>query len=500
MTHKNTSEPQDQALNHSKTFDFNSSSKKLININLYYLVGITVLIVSLIYVIFYLPQTISKPKLETDSKVFMEKELNKAIDESPWHEAQLAKYRKKSQLILAIVLEKQNKLESHHVNLWDENQFKQALEKAKMGDLSYRSQEFDKAISLYNQSLDTLSKIELEIPIHYEKYLKKGTNALEKNNAKEAKSNLQIAMYLQPNATAAQEKYDRSLVLNQVLSLNKEGLVLMKNKALDLARKRLLKAASLDVHSKITQENLKQINEKIIHRDYSKAMSQGYVNLNKKNFNSAIEFFTKAQKISPESSDPKTAIIQSKNEKTQNQISKILKLAAILESELKWRESAAQYNKALSIDSSLITARVGLIRSNSKADLENKLKFIINNPMRLSNNNVYQEAKITYNVAIKIQNPDKNLVSQIVSVKQILQKSKLPINVEIFSDDLTLVTIFRVGEMGHFTNKQLSLKPGEYTLIGSRSGYRDIRKVVTLIPGSQNTKIHVKCIEKINNG
>lgn len=175
-------------------------------------------------------------------------------------------------------------------------------------------------------------------------------------------------------------------------------------------------------------------------------------------------------------------------------------MASELEKKLKWEASAEQYNKALLIDSSLISARVGLIRTKSKADLENKLNYIINNPMRLSNNNVYQEAKNTYNIAIKIQNPDKNLASQIAVVEQLLEKSSLPIDIEILSDDLTSVTIYRVGDIGHFTNKHLSLKPGEYTLIGSRSGYRDIRKVVTLIPGSQNNKIHVKCIEKVNNG
>lgn len=306
MTHKDTSESPKQILNSAKTIDLNSNnqsraSKKGLNINLYYLLGLTILIAALIFVIFYLPQTITKPTLETDSKVFMEKELNKPIDESPWHEAQLAKHRKTSQTILAKVLEKQNTLENHHVNLWRKNQFKHALDKAKMGDLSYRSQEFDKAIALYNQSLNQLAKIELEIPLFYDKYLKQGIDALEKNDAKKAKNNLQIAMYLQPNAIEAQEKYDCALVLNKVLSLNKEGVALIKNKALNIAQKRFLMAAALDANSKITQENIKIVNERIKYRDFSKVMSQGYVNLNNKKFNSAIKFFTRAQNIYPES-------------------------------------------------------------------------------------------------------------------------------------------------------------------------------------------------------
>ena len=86
MTHKDTSEQQEQAITPSKTFELNNknirnSNTKFNSANFYYLIGITALVFALIFVIFYLPKNISKPELETDSKVFMEKELNKAIDD-----------------------------------------------------------------------------------------------------------------------------------------------------------------------------------------------------------------------------------------------------------------------------------------------------------------------------------------------------------------------------------------------------------------------------------
>jgi tetratricopeptide (TPR) repeat protein len=505
MTHKDTSEQQEQAITHSKTFELNNknirnSNTKFNSVNFYYLIGITALVFALIFVIFYLPKNISKPELETDSKVFMEKELNKAIDESPWHEAQLSKHRKTSQTILAKVLDKQNILEQHQVELWGKEKFDLAFEKAKQGDLSYRLQEFNKAISLYTESLTELTNLEHEIEQHYQLYLKKGSEALANNNATRAKKQLQIAMYLKPTDVEAQEKYDRALVLDEVLSLNNEGVILIKNKSLDNAKKRFLTAIDLDKNSQLTQDNLKSVEAKITQRDFSKAMSQGYISLNNHEFKTAIKYFTQAQKIIPDSNDPNAAILQSKNQQTQSQISNILKSALELEKSLKWQAAAKEYNKVLLIDSSLTSARVGLIRTKSKADLEHKLNGIINYPARLSNNNVYQEAQNIYKQATEIQNQDVNLLKQITSVQHILRQSKLPINIEILSDDLTRITIYRIGDIGHFTNKNMSLKPGEYTLIGSRNGYRDIRKVVNLLPGSKNNKILVKCVEKVNNG
>ncbi len=501
MTHKDSAKPQEERLTDSIILNSNTQDKGTVkHLTFYYLLGLISLISALIFVVFYLPKAIDKPELETSSSVFIEKELSKPIDESPWHEIQLSKHRKTSQEILSNVLDKQNTLEKHQVKLWASKPFKQALEKAKQGDLFYRNQEFEQAISLYLESLSSLESLELEIPKQYEAYLKQGSKALENNNASDAKRLLQIAMYLQPNKVISQQKYDRALVLDEVLSLNKEGLVHMKNNSLDLAKARFLSAYSLDKDAVLTKNNLASVNAKITQRDYSKAMSQGYVSLNNNEFDNAISFFNQAQKISPTVPAPKVAIRQSKNQKTQHKISQIMRNASLLEKELQWHSAAKQYKQALNIDSSLTTARIGLIRSRSKAGLEDKLNFIMKHPMRLSNHNVYSEAQRTYKEAISIRHRDNKLKEQIASVKRILAQSQSPISIEISSDNLTSVTIYRVGDIGLFINKHMSLKPGEYTLIGSRSGYRDIRKVVRLIPGSKNNKVHVTCIEKVNNG
>ena len=43
------------------------------------------------------------------------------------------------------------------------------------------------------------------------------------------------------------------------------------------------------------------------------------------------------------------------------------------------------------------------------------------------------------------------------------------------SDKLTDVTLYRVGRFGRFSEHRLMLRPGEYTAVGSRIGYRDVR-------------------------
>ena len=53
------------------------------------------------------------------------------------------------------------------------------------------------------------------------------------------------------------------------------------------------------------------------------------------------------------------------------------------------------------------------------------------------------------------------------------------------SDQLTSVTLYRVGALGAFAAKEVELRPGTYTAIGSRDGYRDVRQTFTVRPGPE---------------
>ncbi|NBU24181.1 MAG: hypothetical protein EBS39_00870 [Gammaproteobacteria bacterium] len=66
------------------------------------------------------------------------------------------------------------------------------------------------------------------------------------------------------------------------------------------------------------------------------------------------------------------------------------------------------------------------------------------------------------------------------------------------SDGLTQVTLQRWGAVGAFTRKELRLKPGRYVAIGTRAGYRDVRREFTLSPGAAAPVIVVRCTEAVS--
>jgi hypothetical protein len=69
--------------------------------------------------------------------------------------------------------------------------------------------------------------------------------------------------------------------------------------------------------------------------------------------------------------------------------------------------------------------------------------------------------------------------------------------VTLVSDNATEVTVYRVGELGTFAARELELKPGRYTAVGSRRGFRDVRETFTVLPGRENGPVTVVCVESI---
>ena len=79
----------------------------------------------------------------------------------------------------------------------------------------------------------------------------------------------------------------------------------------------------------------------------------------------------------------------------------------------------------------------------------------------------------------------------------LLTQFDAPVHVSVTSDGVTHVVIYRVGDLGKFNDRSVSLKPGKYTFVGSRLGYRDIRRDVEIAPGQNDAAVEIHCEEQI---
>ena len=85
------------------------------------------------------------------------------------------------------------------------------------------------------------------------------------------------------------------------------------------------------------------------------------------------------------------------------------------------------------------------------------------------------------------------LAEKIVEVEALLRFYAHPLEVVLRSDNATEVLLSNVGPLGRFSEKRLSLRPGAYTLIGSRDGCRDVRTTITV--HSEMAPVDIRCVE-----
>ncbi len=91
----------------------------------------------------------------------------------------------------------------------------------------------------------------------------------------------------------------------------------------------------------------------------------------------------------------------------------------------------------------------------------------------------------------------RKLTRQRNTLASLLKKALIPVEVMLQSDDFTDVTVYQVARLGSFINHTLSLKPGKYTAVGSRDGYRDVRQEFQVILEQPLSPIVIQCREKI---
>jgi serine/threonine-protein kinase len=171
--------------------------------------------------------------------------------------------------------------------------------------------------------------------------------------------------------------------------------------------------------------------------------------------------------------------------------------ARSLEEQEEWAAALAEYEAALAVDPHVTFALEGKEKATGRAALSDGLDFHARNPARLSTEGVAREAEALLERARGMEPAGPRLRAQVAAVEKALADARIPVAVVIESDGLTEVTLSRFGRLGTLTRRTLELRPGEYTAIGSRRGYRDVRRRFTVAPGAGTAPIVVRCEEAL---
>lgn len=465
------------------------------------------LIFILLLIILWLPNTVtidSTPATvsngaATGSPNTANAQANSTALEQPWQAAQIAAARRAVQELLVDILDRQQQLEEKSVELWAQDRFNATKVLAEQADHLYQQRQFTEALAQYQIVLTQFDQLLTSAATHFQTVMNSGAQALSLNRAAQALQQFTLANAIEPNDEQAQQGLQRAINLPEVVKLLDQAEQLQREQQLNNALTLTEQALTLDPDNTTAQQKNAQLQQAIVERDYQQLLGTGYSTLQNKQHSKAITAFSQALKLVPDSTAAKEGLRQTKNQQQQIAVDKLLQQALHQEQQEQWQQAWDTYQKLALIDGNLITTRVAKIRTSARADLDKKIIQTIEHPLRLNSSEVLKNAEAILKDAQAIKKPGSKLQQQIDRLQQVLLQAQQPRSVIITSDNATEVSILRGIKLGTLVRQQVQLIPGNYTIMGSRNGYRDVRVEFTLAPRNNIIQtINVQCTEKID--
>lgn len=411
--------------------------------------------------------------------------------------AELAKAKEAAEEVRTGIDERLQKLSARAADKWGGEEFVRANALLADADKDFAAREYVTAEQKLNEIPPLLDVIEKRASTVLAEQLKAGALALQEGRSEDAKTAFDLASKIDPKNQVAERGFKRAKTLDQVLALLSLGERFEKEGNIEPATDSYRKALGLDADTKRASDGLARISSRQAADAFASAMARGYSALAAANYSQARDAFEAARRIRPNAPEIPQALKQIEQEQRTGVIGVKLQNAQGLESQEKWAEALKEYRSVLELDSTVAAATDGVARTSPRAALNEQLELYLTQPERLFSQPVRVAAKETLARAAGIANPGPILSRQIKTLGEWLTRADVPVPVSLQSDNITQVTIYRVGALGAFAQRSLDLVPGSYTVVGTRPGYRDVRREISVMPGAAPAPIVIRCEDKI---
>lgn len=411
--------------------------------------------------------------------------------------AALAKAKQAAEELRTSIDERLQKLTARAAAQWGGEEFSRANSLLAAADQDVVAREYTAAEQKLNEISPLLDTLEKRAPQVLAEQLKAGAQALKDGRSEDAKAAFDLALKIEPNNQVASRGLKRAGTLDQVLALLTKAEGLEKDGNATAALESFHKALALDAEATRASEGIARITSRQASDAFASAMARGYSALAATNYPQAREAFEAARRIRPDAPEIPQALRQIEQEQRTGVIGVKLQQAQQLEAQEKWSEAVKEYRVILDLDSTVAAANDGVARASPRAVLNEQLELYLTQPERLFSQSVRAVAKETLARASGIANPGPILSRQIKTLAEWLARADVPVPVSLSSDNVTQVTIYRVGTLGAFEQRSLELVPGSYTVVGTRPGFRDVRREIRVMPGAAPEPVVIRCEDKI---
>jgi eukaryotic-like serine/threonine-protein kinase len=297
-----------------------------------------------------------------------------------------------------------------------------------------------------------------------------------------------------PPGPAAPQNTGQAEAVKQRLA-SAEGLAAAGN--LSAALSDFQEALRLNPQSQPAREGLQRVKSRMTAEEFRRWMAEGFAALNAGDLTHAQSRFLKAKALRPEAPEVAEALAQTENRLRTARIETARQKALAADQREDWAGALAAYEEALEIEPTLQFAQQGKERVAALVTLERRIAFFVNQPEVLDSDAQLENAVRLLQELSGAPPLGSRLRAAADKLGALVQTAKSPVRVAVESDSLTDVSVYRVGRIGRFSVRELSLRPGTYIVVGSRDGFRDERLELVVKPGPEPIRVTIVCKVKV---
>ena len=411
--------------------------------------------------------------------------------------AKVASEKKEAEKNLAEFLQLKQELEARGVSQWGGETYPEMTALAGEADRFFLETDYAAAAAGYMAAAAKARVLIGQIESVLERLLAEGQAAMDQGAGEEARQKFTIALAMDPDNRLARQSLQRAREMDAVQQLLESGIRHEKAGKTAFAHADYQEALRLDPASKEARQALDRIKSRIRHEEFQQLMSEGLTALHRNDYQLARERLLKAKSFKPQSQEVQDALAQVDQSIRLARIDVYRQKAAAAEQAENWTQARDAYEQVLEIDANVQFAVRGKNRALDRIRIDRRIDFFLQQPSALESDRQLENAVALIAEIEEINPKGAQLRDRFEKLVQIVAAAQTPVRLIIESDTFTDVVVYKIGKLGRFASRELRVRPGTYTVVGTRDGYQDVRKTVIIKPGQELVRIAINCEMKI---
>ena len=417
--------------------------------------------------------------------------------QAPFEAMTAERARAEAQETLSAFVEAQIELKDNmQVDTWAAEEYRLANELAKQGDQAFLEEAFELSHQRYNEAFAAITAIMDQGRALVDELVATGSTALDQRDVRGATAAFARALEIQPKSAEASAGAVRAEKLPEVIERLREARNHELAERWSEARQSYDAVAALDPQTAGLSE-LRQTSERLETEAFVRnRLSDGFKALDARRYDAARTAFRAVLKRDPGNEVAQGGLQQVSARSEIGAIAARQTRAEAAEAAERWPEALTIYEEVLAMDANIEFAKLGQSRMKAVVDAQTLLERIRANPEKLSSPKLYAEAQDILAQARTLAVDGASFVALVADVDSLVASYAQPVEVRLVSDERTEVLLSSVGRLGRFASKTLMLRPGQYTVIGSQDGCRDVRHNFVVQPGM--APVSIRCNEALS--